>query len=283
MMQEARLRLYIYICSQRISFLFVSLSVPWRQSPDHPTASLHQSLQCKAAGQLSVRGFLYLPMAWFYEVHMEVVHSPLVGSEPPGVLALVPICCSTNPPVLASRWATTLWLTDLAVCREGLTRRHSNWFILLPWLTTLRSLIGQACQGGGRARGYGMGYCPGGIGSVSIATSQLKENPNQIFKKTNLCRPMLKVNFLLFSFISDCQIITHEGEAEIKIRHFPKMLTCKICTWLSIFFHSYRFWGFDPSIELWLWFLLFCSKCNTIYIYDALGSFICLQSNQLNK
>lgn len=95
--------IYIYICSQRISFLFVSLSVPWRQGPDHPTASLHQSLQCKAAGQLSVRGFLYLPMAWFYEVHMEVVHPPLVGSEPPGMLALVPICCSTNPSVLASR------------------------------------------------------------------------------------------------------------------------------------------------------------------------------------
>lgn len=53
-------------------------------------------------------------------------------SDPPSVLAPVPVSCSANPAALASHWATSLWLSDLAVCREGFRPHHSNWFILPP-------------------------------------------------------------------------------------------------------------------------------------------------------
>lgn len=71
-------------------------------------------------------------------------------------------------------------------------------------LTTLRSLIGQACQEGGRTRGYGIGYCPGGAGSMSTATSQLKENPNQTFKKQIFVDPCSKSTVWSFFLAFSC-------------------------------------------------------------------------------
>lgn len=77
-------------------------------------------------------GFLYLPIACFLWGSHGGVAPPHMGSAPPVVLALAPVFCTANPPVLASRCATSLWLSDSAVCEEGFSRRHGNWFILPP-------------------------------------------------------------------------------------------------------------------------------------------------------
>lgn len=61
-------------------------------------------------------------------------------SSPPAMLAFVPAYGSFNPSVLASHWATSLRLSDLAVCREGFS--HSNWFTELPITLLLWCLIG---------------------------------------------------------------------------------------------------------------------------------------------
>lgn len=110
----------------------------------------------------------------------------LEGSEPPAVLALGHVCCSANPPVLASHWATSLRLSDLAVCREGFSRRHGNGFILPPITHPFKVFdwpVLPRRRGGDRARDYGMRNGPREKERVSWATSQLIENPAEFFMK----------------------------------------------------------------------------------------------------
>lgn len=175
--------------SWRIYFWIVNLSAPWRRGHDHPTASPRQSLQCKSAGQLSMRSFLYLPMACFFMRFTWRCCPPsphLEGSEPTAVLALGHVCCSANPPVLASHWATSLRLSDLAVCREGFSRRHGNGFILPPITHPFKVFDWPGLprrRGGDRARDYGMRNGPREKERLSWATSQLIENPAEFFMK----------------------------------------------------------------------------------------------------
>lgn len=132
---ETWLSLYISLLSLswRIYFWFVNLSAPWRRGHAHPNASTRYSSQRKAAGQLSYKeGLLYLPMACLLWGSHEGLLLPLTGSQPPAMLAIVPVCFSANPLAFASCWATSLRLSDLAVCREGFSRRCGNWFIPHP-------------------------------------------------------------------------------------------------------------------------------------------------------
>lgn len=62
------------------------------------------------------------------------VAPPSCGVKAPtAMLALVHVCYSANPLVLASHWATSLWLSDFTVWREGFSRHCSNWFIPPPY------------------------------------------------------------------------------------------------------------------------------------------------------
>lgn len=105
---------------------------------------------------------------------------------------LSPVCCRAHS---ASRWATGLGFTDLAVCRLGLGH-HRIGSSHPRSLSTFLSLIGRLWQGGGRGGGERERERerePGIMGwdvthaedklNLSLATSQLIENPSEIFKK----------------------------------------------------------------------------------------------------
>lgn len=147
-------------------------------------------------------GFLYLLMPCFLWGSHGGVAPTLTRPEPPAVLAVVPVCCSANPPVLASRCATSMRLSDSAVCREGFSHRHGNWFIL-PSITHPSQVFDWPALpswGGDRARDYGMRNHPGEKGSLSMATSQLIENPAEFFTKTFFSCHKLRYE-LLFGFV----------------------------------------------------------------------------------
>lgn len=134
--EDARLSLYTYktsLCELEDLLLVcqpLSAMETGSWPPNGVTAPILTTQSCWSAQYEGASSASQWPV--FYEVHKEVLLPPLVGSEPPAMLALVPVCCSANPLALASRWATSLRLSDSAVCREGFSRRHGNWFILLP-------------------------------------------------------------------------------------------------------------------------------------------------------
>lgn len=138
----------------------------------------------------------------FYEVHMEVLLPPLVGSEPPAVLALVPVCCSANPLVLASHWATSLRLSDSAVCRESFSRRHGNWFILPPITHLFKVFDWSGLPRRRQSKGLWDEEWPRrGRQSEYMAASQLIENPAAFLMKIEklfLYSPKLSVNCVDF-------------------------------------------------------------------------------------
>lgn len=120
----------------------------------------------------------------FYEVHMEVFLPPLMGSEPSAVLALVPVFCSANPLALASRWATSLRLSDSAVCREGFSRRQSNWFILPPITHLFKVFHWSGLPRRRQSKGLWDEKWPRRERQTeSMATSQLIENTSEFFMK----------------------------------------------------------------------------------------------------
>lgn len=164
--------------------MFVNLSVPWRRGPDHLTASPRQSLQSKAAGQLSIRG-IPLPLdGLFFMRFTWRCCSPLPWGQSPW--SCWPLCLFAAALIhrclLPAEQQVCDLLTRLFVGRVSLVTTVIGSSYPLS-LTTFRSLIGQACQGGDRARDYGMRYGPGERGSLSTETSQLIENPVEIFKK----------------------------------------------------------------------------------------------------
>lgn len=130
----------------------------------------------------------------------------LMGSQPPAMLAFVPVCGSVNPPALASRWATSLRLSDLAVCWEGFS--HRRWFILLSITQPSKVFDWPGLprkRGGDRARDYGIRNSPGEKGRLSSVTSQPADGKScRIFyenRKLSLCSYQLSVNCFSNTFI----------------------------------------------------------------------------------
>lgn len=133
---------------------------------------------------LVLDGFLYQPMDCCYEVHMKVfsLPPPPFGVRPPApvVLALLPDCCGANPLLLASSWATSLWLNDLAVCRTVsvvaavIDSSHPPPHHSPPSGLWLAGLAKEEREQ--RIMGWDMASVGEKLG-LSLATSQLIENP----------------------------------------------------------------------------------------------------------
>lgn len=129
----------------------------------------------------------------------------LMGSQPPAMLAFVPVCGSVNPPALASHWATSLRLSDLAVCWEGFSHRRGNWFIRLSIIQPSKVFDWPGLprkRGGERARDYGIRNSPGEKGGLSSVTSQPADGKScRNFyenRKLSLCSYQLSVVFKYF-------------------------------------------------------------------------------------
>lgn len=120
-------------------------------------------------------GFLYLPMTCFLWGSHGGVAPPLPWGQSPR--SCWPLCLFAAALIhrclLPAEQQVCDLLTRLFVGRVSLVTTVIGSSYPLS-LTTFRSLIGQACQGGDRARDYGMRYGPGEKGSLSTATSQLK-------------------------------------------------------------------------------------------------------------
>lgn len=146
--------------SRRIYCWFVNLSAPWRRGHDHPTASPRQSLQCRAAGQLGVRGLPLPPDGLFF---LWRCCSPLSwGRSPPPCWPLCLFAAALiHRRLLPAEQQVCDLVTQLFVGRVSVVATVIGSSYPLS-LTSLRSLIGRACQGGDRARDYGMRYGPGG-------------------------------------------------------------------------------------------------------------------------
>lgn len=136
----------------------------------YPAVSPRQSLQRKAAGQLSMRGGASFTSRWsvFFMRFTWRRCSPLSwgqSSQPCWPLCLFAAALIHQRLLPAEQQVCDL-VTRLFVGRVSVVATVIGSSYPLS-ITSLRSLIGQACQGGDRARDYGMKNGPGEKGSFT--------------------------------------------------------------------------------------------------------------------
>lgn len=145
----------------------------------------------------------YLVMVGFYEVHMGGLPALLVGSQPPVMLAFVPVCGSVNPAALEQQVCDLV--TRLFVGRVSVVAAIIGSSDSLS-LNPPRCLIGRLAKEERRRQSKGLwdkNY-PGEKGGLSSATSQAADGTScRLFdenRKLSLC-PSRSVNWFKYIYI----------------------------------------------------------------------------------